>query len=108
MNLFATPGLGSLMGGRILSGLGQLILFLVGFGFVCVWFYRMMKTYYNLSDFSGEGPQVHASYFYYFLFGFLFAGVSWLWSLLTSIRMVAQAKTPEPALPGSAPPRITN
>jgi hypothetical protein len=108
MNLFATPGLGSLMGGRILAGLGQLFIFLIGFGFVCIWFYRMMKSYYSLSDFSAESAPDHPLYLHYFLAGFLFAGASWLWSLLTSIQMVRQAKTPEPALPGAVPPRITN
>jgi hypothetical protein len=107
MNLFATPGLGSLMGGRIIAGLGQLILFLMGFAFVCIWFYRLMKHYYSLSDFSLQSGAAQPSYFHYFLAGFLLAGASWLWSLLSSIRMVAQAKTPEPAQPGSVPPRIT-
>ena len=107
MNLFATPGLGSLMGGRILSGLGQLFLFLIGFAFVGIWFYRTMKSYYSLSDFSDDSASLHPLYLRYFLAGFLFAAASWLWSLLTSIQMMAQAKTPEPALPGSVPPRIT-
>jgi hypothetical protein len=107
MNLFATPGLGSLMGGRIIAGLGQLTLVLIGFGLVCVWFYRVMSTYYKMSDFSEPSGKPHSFYWSYFLAGFLFVGASWLWSLITSLRMVAQAKTPEPALPGSVPPRIT-
>jgi len=107
MNLFATPGLGSIMGGRVFAGLGQLALFLAGFAFVTVWFLRMMKTYYSLSDFSDETAAAHPSNFHFFLAGFLFAGASWLWSLLTSLRMVAQAKAPELAQPGTAPPRIT-
>ena len=106
MNLFATPGLGSLMGGRVFAGLGQLILFLIGFALVCVWFFRMMKTYYSLGDFSTDSVPVAPSNFRYFLAGFLFAAASWLWSLLTSIRMVQLAKTPEPAQPGTAPPKI--
>jgi hypothetical protein len=104
MNLFATPGLGSLMAGRIISGLGQLFLFLIGFALVTVWFIKTMKEYYSLMS---EDIPVHVSYGKYFLAGFLFAAASWLWSLLTSIQMMAQAKTPEPALPGTVPPRIT-
>jgi len=107
MNLFATPGLGSLMGGRILAGLGQLILFLTGFGIFCVWFYLVMKQYYSLSDFSEPDATVHVFYFHYFLAWVLFAAAGWLWSLLTSLQMVRQAKTPEPAQPGSVPPRLT-
>jgi hypothetical protein len=105
MNLFATPGLGSLMGGRVLAGLGQLILFLIGFGFICVWFYRTMKEYYSLSDFTEDVTRV--SYFQYFLAGAMFAAASWLWSLLTSLSLVRNAKTPEPQPPGSVPPQIT-
>jgi len=105
MNLFATPGLGSLMGGRILSGLGQLALFLAGFAFVTFWFVKTIKEYYSL---MGEDIPNHVSYGKFFLAGFLLAGASWLWSLLTSLQLVRQAKTPEPAQPGSIPPRITN
>ena len=103
MNLFATPGLGSLMGGRILAGLGQLILFLVAFAFVGIWFYRTMKEYYSL---MGEDIPLQVSYSRYFLFGFAFAAVSWLWSLVTSLAMVSQAKANAPP-PGSVPPRLT-
>jgi hypothetical protein len=105
MNLFATPGLGSLLGGRLIAGLGQLILFLIGFAFITFWFIKTMKEYYSL---MGEDVPVQVSYARYFLAGFLFAAASWLWSLLTSIRMVQQAKPPEPAAPGTSPPRITN
>jgi len=105
MNLFATPGLGSLMGGRLISGLGQLFIFLIGFAFICFWFFKTMKVYYSLID---PDVPVQASYGKYFLAGFLFAAAAWLWSLLTSIRMVQQAKPPEPAAPGTVPPRITN
>lgn len=108
MNLFAWPGLGSVMGGRLIAGLGQMAIFSLGFVFVCIWFFRLMKTYYSLADFSADSPSPQPSNLKYFLAGFLFAGAAWLWSLLTSIRMVQQAKTPEPAQPGTAPPRITN
>ena len=105
MNLFATPGLGSLMGGRLIAGLGQLTLFLIGFGFICVWFLKTMKEYYSL---IGEEIPIQTSYGRYFLAGFLFAAAAWLWSLLTSLQMVRQAKPPAPAQPGAVPPRITN
>ena len=104
MNLFATPGMGSLMGGRIIPGLGQLFLFLIGFAFITYWFHRTIKEYYSLMD---EDIPVRISYAKYFLAGFLFAAASWLWCLLTSIRMVQQAKPPEPAAPGTAPPKLS-
>jgi hypothetical protein len=105
MNQFATPGLGSLMGGRIIPGVGQLFLALVGFALVMVWFLRTMKEYYSL---MGEDTPSAISYGKYFFSGVMFFGASWLWSLLTSISLVRQAKTPPPPPPGSVPPRITN
>jgi hypothetical protein len=106
VNQFATPGLGSLMGGRILAGLGQLFLALIGFGFVMLWFLKTIKVYYSLAD--EDAPEAtHVSYAKLFLFGALFFGASWLWSLLTSLSLVHNAKVPEPPPPGSIPPRIT-
>jgi len=104
VNQFATPGLGSLMGGRIVAGLGQLLLALIGFALVTFWFLQTMKQYYGTVDEDAPAP---VSYARYFIAGFLVFGASWLWSLLTSFSLVRAAKTPEPLPPGSVPPRIT-
>ena len=93
------------MGGRIIPGVGQLALAILGFVFVTVWFLQTMKQYYSL---AGEDyVQVQVSYAHYGIAGFLFFAASWLWSLLTSISIVRNAKVPEPTPPGSVPPRIT-
>lgn len=94
------------MGGRILAGLGQLLLALIGFGFVVLWFLKTIKVYYSLAD-EDAPDAAHVSYAKLFLAGALFFGASWLWSLLTSISLVRNAKVPEPPPPGSIPPRIT-
>jgi hypothetical protein len=104
MNQFATPGLGSLMGGRILPGIGQLLLALLGFALVLLWFFMTMKEYYSLLD-SDAQP---VSYAKYAISGGLFFLGAWLWSLLTSLSLLRQAKQDDPpTLPG-VPPRITN
>jgi hypothetical protein len=106
VNQFATPGLGSLMGGKILAGIGQLLLALLGFGLLMVWFLQTIKAYYSLAD--EDAPELtHVSYARYFFAGALFFGASWLWSLYTSISLIRSAKVPEPLPPGSIPPRIT-
>ena len=105
MNQLATPGLGSLMGGRIIAGIGQLVLALAGFGLVMAWFVQTLKEYYSL---MGEEVPAPVSYGRFFLAGALLFAASWLWALLTSLSLVRQAKTPEPPPPGSVPPRITN
>src|SRR5438874_1633817 len=104
VNQFATPGLGSLMGGRILAGIGQLLLALLGFALVLTWFLLTMKEYYSLID--SDAPAT--SYGRYALSGGLFFLAAWLWSLLTSLSLLRQAKIDDPPPPLSAPPRITN
>jgi hypothetical protein len=104
VNQFATPGLGSLMGGRIVAGLGQLLLSILGFALVMVWFLRTMKEYYSLMT----EDITEVSYAKYALAGALFFAAAWLWSLLTSISMIRQAKEEAPPSPPAVPPRITN
>jgi len=92
------------MGRRILAGIGQLLLALAGFALIIAWFVMTMKEYYSLM--YDDYPAV--SYGKYFLAGALLFAASWLWSLLTSLSLMREAKVPEPPPPGSVPPRITN
>src|SRR5258708_5162326 len=50
VNQFATPGLGSLMGGRIIEGIGQLILAFLGAALFLYWLFKTMQQEYDLPD----------------------------------------------------------
>lgn len=105
MNQFATPGLGSLMGGRIIAGAGQLLLSVIGFLLVLFWFFRTMREYYSLMT----SDVVTVSYAKFGLAGALFFAAAWLWSLLTSISLLREGKANESGtIPPMPPPRITN
>jgi 4a-hydroxytetrahydrobiopterin dehydratase len=84
MNLLATPGLGSLMAGRVIAGMGQLALSVSGFVLVLVWFMQEMVPYYSLM-FSDE-PQHPVGFKMLKLGAGLFA-LAWLWSLVTSVSL---------------------
>jgi len=84
MNLLATPGLGSLMAGRLFAGMGQLALSVSGFVLVLVWFMQEMVPYYSLM-FSDE-PQ-HAVGFKMLKLGAGLFALAWLWSLVTSVSL---------------------
>jgi hypothetical protein len=103
INQFATPGLGSIMGGRLRSGIGQLSLAVTGFGLVMVWFALTMIQYYG--QITSDAPvKIH--------WGPALAGVvifafSWCWALVTSISLLRESKSD--SMGGSElPPRITN
>ena len=94
VNLFVTPGFGSLMGGRILEGLGQLILAVAGFTLVMIWFVNVMVQYYGMIN--GQETPFH-SRAWLGIAGILTFGVAWLWALATSIVLMREAQRNEVA-----------
>ena len=88
VNLFATPGLGSLMAGRWIAGSGQLILAVAGFVLVVVWFFKVMIQYYG--QISGDVP-VHPVGWIGVTGGIMFVA-SWFWALVTSISLFVEAR----------------
>jgi 4a-hydroxytetrahydrobiopterin dehydratase len=93
LNLFATPGLGSLIAGRFVAGLGQLLLALVGFTLFLVWFVKIMGPYYSLMFSDTPPPPINWSLLWV---GTVVFAASWFWSLATSIdlsRTASQAST---------------
>jgi hypothetical protein len=102
LNLFGTPGLGTLLARRWGEGVGQLLLAVAGFVVLLVWFVRMMRDYYGLMFDQAESPRIH--------YGLLAIGAAlflaaWLWALVTSLQLLREAKTPPPEL-GPQPPPI--
>jgi hypothetical protein len=102
INQFATPGLGSLMAGRFVVGLGQLLLALAGFGLVVAWFVALITQVYQQID-NGVAPK---SYSLLGAAGGSTFLAAWLWSLITSLSLLREAreneaKTNPPPPPGS-------
>jgi hypothetical protein len=91
LNQFATPGLGSLLGRRWVSGGGQLLLAVAGFLLFCAWFINVLQQYYGLID-SDRPVHLHP--------GWAAAGVgvfalAWLWALVTSISLLREGRRNE-------------
>jgi hypothetical protein len=104
INQLAAPGLGSLMAGRRVAGLGQLILALAGFALVMAWFVEVLVQFYQL---AAAGAQTELNYRFLEAGVILFAA-AWLWSLITSTSLLRQARTDEPGEPKSVPSPMTN
>ena len=90
LNLLGTPGLGSLMAGRVVAGVGQLVLAVAGFTLVVIWFVQMMSGYYG-QMFSEETTHAPTVLTKLLLGGGIFA-LAWVWSLVTSISLMRAAK----------------
>jgi len=103
VNQLATPGLGSLMAGRWLVGAGQLLLACAGFGLFAGWLVHVLVAYYSLM-FSAESagqPRLHHGLW---KAGVALFSAAWLWSLVTSLSLLRQARRATPT--GRTPPRI--
>ena len=88
INQFATPGLGSVMAGRWIEGIGQLILAVIGFGLVLAWFCLVMIQFYQQLNSEGTSRSVA----WLGEAGALVFAVAWLWALVTSVRLLSEAK----------------
>ncbi len=87
LNQLATPGLGSLMARRWLAGTGQLVLSLAGFGYVILWFLKLMMQFYGQINGDVVVRPVGR-------FGLIGAGLfvlGWAWSLVTSFSLLREA-----------------
>lgn len=95
LNLFATPGLGSLLAGRWLAGTGQLLIFLAGFFVYCAWAFSNLTKYYSLmySDMPVEATGWNQAAWT----GVILCAASWLWSLVTSVSLMREAGRDEVA-----------
>jgi len=103
INQFATPGLGSIVGGRRVSGAVQLLLALAGFFLLLVWMFYYFYDRFRVS--VGHEP-VENAYGSLGKWGLVLFGIAWVWALVTSLSLLRQAKTEGGAGKGRVPPRI--
>jgi len=88
INQLATPGLGSIAGGRVVAGIGQLVLAIVGFVLLMGW--MGIRFYELMMEQSGGSMQPH-SIGWMWKWGLVVFSAGWTWSLVTSISLLRQA-----------------
>jgi hypothetical protein len=91
VNQCATPGLGSLMAGRRVEGIGQLLLAVGGFVMVVAWFVLLVLQMYE-QFVNGTEPKSVARLGEVGAVVFIAA---WLWSLVTSLSVLREARANE-------------
>ncbi|HOX57702.1 MAG TPA: hypothetical protein P5205_13720 [Candidatus Paceibacterota bacterium] len=91
LNQCATPGLGSFMAGRRLAGLGQCLLALAGFGMVIGWFVLLALQSYN--ELLNDAPPKSVAWLG--VAGGATFIAAWLWSLITSLSLLREARAVE-------------
>jgi hypothetical protein len=95
INQLATPGLGSLLAGRWVAGMGQLLLALAGFVMVVAWFAVLMVQVYRQINGDPEPKSVA----WLGEAGAITFAASWLWAWVTSLSLLRETKTSEDQAP---------
>jgi hypothetical protein len=93
------------MARRFFAGIGQLLIALAGFVLIVIW--MCILCYHVILKQSGE-PVPPDSSGWMWKWGLLFFGASWLWSLVTSLSLLRQAKADGQVEPKPIPPRMTD
>src|SRR5206468_2499086 len=91
INQLATPGLGSLMAGRLVAGIGQLLLAVAGFAMFMGWFALVLVQFYTQMSDASETKSIG----WLGKTGGLAFAVAWLWSLVTSLSILREAREAE-------------
>ena len=94
INQLATPGLGSLMAGRYVAGAGQLALAVIGFILVVAWFVSLMMQVYQQID--SDAPLKPVAWLG--KAGAATFAAAWIWSLVTSLSLLREARANEATL----------
>jgi hypothetical protein len=94
-NLVALPGLGSLLGRRLVSAAGQLLLSLAGAGISLWWIVSVLAYWLRNGELPPPGPDL-----LYAVGGLALFGLGWLWSLGTSLLLLREARRNEVARRG--------
>lgn len=100
VNQFATPGLGSILAGRVLAGVVQLVLACAGFALLLAAFTRLMRGVFDAEP-LGELLAAHRTLWGS---GLGLFGLGWLLALFTSLSVVRAARDRPPSSPPPLPP----
>ncbi len=92
INQLGTPGLGSLLAGRIWVGLAQLVLMLSGFILVVTWFVLLMLQLYRQMNDGGPSRPIG----WIGGTGGLLVVIAWIWALFTSLGLLREARANHP------------
>jgi hypothetical protein len=105
INLCATPGLGSLIAGRVQAGILQLSIAVIGFGLIVWWIACFAWDRIRVA--TGDEP-LRTPYGWAGKWGVILFAVAWFWALLTSLSILRQAKTGQSATNTQPPPVCTS
>ena len=93
------------MARRVFAGIGQLLLALAGFVLIVGWMFELFRRVF-LQQLGNPVPSDSSGWMG--KWGLLLFGAGWVWSLVTSLSLLRQAKADGPVEPKPIPPRMAD
>jgi hypothetical protein len=101
LNQLATPGLGTWLAGRKITGALQMLVAVTACVLIILWFLTSLRP--MLEAMQGDPYRPDSRTWTYALWGWNLLAVSWLWAGISSLSILKQAT---PDTPAAKPPRL--
>jgi len=88
LNLVVLPGLGSVLAGRIVSGVLQMLASIVGFILGVIWLLQLISLYAS----DDKLPDLSSLPFTTLVSGGVLFALGWFWSLASSLQILRDAR----------------
>lgn len=101
----SVPGWGSWKAGRKIAGFGELFIVVVGLFLLGIWFFEWMNRIIH-SELGDSLPPVPANGWWQWGIGLCV--VSWVWTIVTGVSLLREAKAQEKLARQNMPPRLAD
>jgi hypothetical protein len=99
------PGWGSLKAGRIIAGIGEMFFALAGLFLLFAWMAKWMIRIFQ-SELGENLSPVPSTWIW--KSGVLCIVISWIWTIITCVSLIREAKKNEEASRRNVPPRLSD
>jgi hypothetical protein len=101
----SVPGWGSLKAGRVFAGIGEIVIVFAGLFLLGAWFFEWVNRVVQ-SEIDGTMPVAPSDWLW--KSGTACIVVSWVWTTITCISLVREARAQEKQNQQNVPPRLSD
>ena len=101
----SVPGWGSLKAGRAFAGIGEMVIVLTGLALIGTWMFEWISRIFQSELDNSVAPLPSA---WLWKWGVGLVGLSCVWTIITCVGMILEARANEASLRQNPPPRLSD